>query len=117
MKLISAFHTEEAAQALRQRLDRVGIAVVVQTPVRIRDDSSPRHLVFAALASQHEDAVQCLENPKHWVKNRVDVKDFAAHLTTKPNRYAARKAMNRAFIGILLTLLLAVAAMVALMLN
>lgn len=117
MKLISAFHTEEAAHELRQRLEQAGIAVIVQTPVRIRNDSSPGHLVFAAIHSQHEDAVQLLKTPEHRVQTPVDSKDFSTHLLGSANRHATQKALNQAFTWILLTLLVAVAAVVFLTLN
>lgn len=117
MKLISTFHTKEAAQALRQRLELAGIAVMVQTPLRIRNNSSPEHLVFAAIDSQHGDAMPLLRDPEHRVQHRVDVKAFSAHLQSTANLHATHQTINRAFLWILLVLWVAVAGVVLLTLG
>ena len=117
MKLISTFHTSEAADALRQQLELAGIAVIVQAPLRIRRNSSPTHLVFAAIDSQHGDAMQLLQNPKHRVQHRVDLDHFSAHMRDKASRNAAHQTITHGLLWILLALLLAVIVVVVLMLS
>lgn len=108
MKLISSFHTSEAADELRERLELAGIAVIVHTPPRFRRDSHPSHLVFAALDAQHSDAMQLLHNPHHRVADRVDMETFAAHMRRPSNQQDAHRAVTRSLLWILLGLLLAV---------
>lgn len=66
MKLLQGFHSEDAARELQLRMERAGIAILVTTPLKVRNaDTGFTHLVFAALPSQHEDATQLLHQPDH----------------------------------------------------
>jgi hypothetical protein len=109
MKLISVFHSSEAADDLRQRLERSGIAVIVQSPLSVKVSQSNRHLVFAAIEEQHADTMQLLNNPEHKVLHRIDPGDFAAHIRSSSAPKVARQAINRALVWIVLVLLLGVA--------
>lgn len=117
MKLISTFHTSEAADDLCQRLELAGIAVVVQAPLRIRSNSSPTHLVFAAIDAQHGDAMQLLHNPQHMVQHRVDLDAFTAHMRDPATQQTAHQTITRSLLWILLALLLAVIVVALLMLR
>lgn len=112
MKLVSTFHTSEAAHDLRQRLERAGIAVIVHTPQRFRSDSSPAHLVFAAIDAQHDDAIQLLRNPQHQVRHRVDPAAFAAHLHDPASQQLAHRIIARKLLWLLPALLLAMVVLV-----
>ncbi|MCU0942939.1 MAG: hypothetical protein MUE35_10370 [Hydrogenophaga sp.] len=114
MKLISVFQTLEAADDLRQRLERSGIAVIVESPVSVRPSVPTRHLVFAAIAEQHADAVRLLDDPEYKVQHPVDPADFAAHGRDSSARQVAHQTINRALFWILLVLILG-AALVALL--
>lgn len=114
MKLISSFHTSEAADDLRQRLERSGIAVIVQSPPSVRPGVPTRHLVFAAIDAQHADAIQLLNNPEHMVLHGVNPGDFAAHIHDPSAQKAAHRTISRALLGIVLVLFLG-AALVALL--
>jgi hypothetical protein len=109
MKLISVFHTSEGADDLRQRLERSGIAVIVQSPLTVKVSQSTRHLVFAAIEEQHADAMQLLNNPEHKVQHPVDPAEFAAHIRSSSAQKVAHQTINRALVWIVLVLLLGVA--------
>lgn len=115
MKLISTFHTSEAAEDLRKQLELAGIAVIVHTPPRFKSDSHPRHLVFAAIDAQHGDAMQLLHNPQHQVQHPVDLKAFSEHMRASTNHQLAHQAISRSLLWILL--LLALAAVVVVLLT
>jgi hypothetical protein len=116
MKLISVFHTSEAADDLRQRLEQSGIAVIVHSPLSVKvRPSTTRHLVFAAIEEQHADAMQLLNNPEHKVLHRIDPGDFAAHIRSSSAQKVAHQTINRALVWIVLVLLLGVALVALLM--
>ena len=96
MKLLQGFYSEAAAHELQQRMEDAGIAIVVTRPVPENSDSIHAmrtamfsHLVFAALPSQHADAMQLLHRPDHVVQHPVDLSDFKAHMSDPAQRQLA----------------------------
>lgn len=90
MKLLQGFHSEDAARELQLRMERAGIAILVTTPLKVRNtDTGFTHLVFAALPSQHADAMQLLHRPDHVVQHPVDLSDFKAHMSDPAQRQLA----------------------------
>ena len=102
MKLLQGFYSETAAHELQKRMEDAGIAIVVTHPVPVSSDSiySMRtamfsHLVFAALPSQHADAMQLLRQPDHVVKHPVDVSNFKAHMQDPGKRQLAGYSLSK----------------------
>lgn len=108
MKLICTFHTNEAAHEMHKRPETAGIAVISHIPPRIRPDSSPEYLLYAAIDEQHNDALQLLRDPTHNVRYRVDLKEFSEHMGDPANRLEANQTITRGLLWILFVLMLGV---------
>ena len=95
MKLLQGFHSEDAARELQLRMERAGIAILVTTPLKVRNDTGFTHLVFAALPSQHADAMQLLHQPDHVVQHLVNISDFKAHMSDHAQGQLAWQSLGK----------------------
>ena len=115
MQLISRMHTAEAARELTALLESAGIAVlVVDTTIGIKRDTRYTHLLYVAVDNQYEDAIQLIRNPQHKVTHTVDVEAYKAYMASPRSAEAARSAMGKGLLWMLLALIVAIALLVLL---
>lgn len=106
MKLISKMHSAEAAHELASFLENASIAVlVVDATTGIRRDTYYSHLVYVVVDAQYEDAVQLIRNPQHVVTHPVDVEAYKAYMASPRGAEAARSAIGKGLLWMLLVLI------------
>ncbi len=76
-----------------------------------------KHLVFAALESQYQDALALAADPNHRVQNRIDLNDYHRHLSNYTQHLQANETILRGLFIMLAVLLVVVAILGWLMLR
>lgn len=98
MKFLAGVHTWEEATELRDYLEAHGIAVYLEDERASAGAGANGHSginfsIFAALDSQHADALALMQNPAHTVLVPVNIDDFRSHMKDAGSQATARDAI------------------------